>query len=188
SDDSRARQHGARARARGRAGEDHRPEARHAGLRLTHIYELKGEEGMKAWKMGLALMLTAASSAACEANSTTNGNANNATRTAIKNEPAANTNAANTNANPMGALAAPGEGAALYEARNCNVCHGADGKGNAQMKNVPNFTDAAWQRKTTDAEMINVIRNGKPPMPAYTKQLTDEQVKSVIAYIRSLAK
>lgn len=145
---------------------------------------------MKAWKMGIALMLMAVFSAACESNSTTNGNANNANHTTIKNEPAAaaNTNAANTNANPMGALAAPGEGAALYEARNCNVCHGADGKGNAQMKNVPNFTDAAWQRKTTDAEMINVIRNGKPPMPAYTKQLTDDQVKSVIAYIRSLAK
>ncbi|MFL6276951.1 MAG: c-type cytochrome [Blastocatellia bacterium] len=146
---------------------------------------------MKAWKMGIALMLTAVFSAACEGNSTTNGNANNANQTAIKNEPAAaaaNANAANTNANPMGALAAPGEGAALYEARNCHVCHGADGKGNAQMKNIPNFTDAAWQRKTTDAEMINVIRNGKPPMPAYTKQLTDEQVKSVIAYIRALAK
>ena len=45
-----------------------------------------------------------------------------------------------------------------------------------------------WQKKTTDDQMIKIIRNGKPPMPAYSKQLTDEQVKAVIAYIRALSK
>ena len=126
------------------------------------------------------------------ADATTTGNANH---TANKNEPAAatnanaaNANAANSNANPMAMLGATSEGAALYGSHNCGGCHGADGKGNATMKNLPNFTDAAWQKKTTDDQMIKIIRNGKPPMPAYSKQLTDEQVKAVIAYIRALSK
>ena len=45
------------------------------------------------------------------------------------------------------------------------------------------------KKKATDDEMFKVIRNGKPPMPAYnTKQLTDEQIKTLIVYIRSLSK
>jgi mono/diheme cytochrome c family protein len=147
---------------------------------------------MKAWKLGSVLILAASLCAACGGDNATTGNAN---RTANKNEPAAattNANAANTNATPASPtelLGAPSEGAALYEGRNCYVCHGGTGKGNATMKNIPNFTDAAWQKKATDDEMFKVIRNGKPPMPAYnTKQLTDEQIKTLIAYIRSLSK
>jgi mono/diheme cytochrome c family protein len=36
--------------------------------------------------------------------------------------------------------------------------------------------------------MTTVIQNGKPPMPPYKSRLTDEQIKSLISYIRSLAK
>ncbi|HJQ26006.1 MAG TPA: cytochrome c [Blastocatellia bacterium] len=146
---------------------------------------------MKAWKLGSVLILVALLCAACGGNNATTDNANHA---ANKNGPAATTNAntANTNtvpASPTEILGATGEGAALYEGRNCYVCHGGTGKGNATMKNIPNFTDPAWQKKATDDEMFKVIRNGKPPMPAYnTKQLTDEQIKTLIIYIRSLAK
>ena len=146
---------------------------------------------MKTWKLGSALILAALLCAACGGD---NANTANANHTANKNEPAAaatnanaaNTNAANTNASPTAILGAVSEGAALYGSHNCATCHGADGKGNATMKNIPNFTDAAWQKKATDDEMVKVISNGKPPMPAYSKQLTDAQIKSLIAYIRSL--
>jgi mono/diheme cytochrome c family protein len=56
------------------------------------------------------------------------------------------------------------------------------------MKEIPNFTDAAWQKKTDDAAMINVIKNGKPPMPAYKNRLSDEQSKALVAYVRAFAK
>jgi mono/diheme cytochrome c family protein len=68
------------------------------------------------------------------------------------------------------------------------MCHGADGKGNPQMKNVRDLTDAAWQRKVSDEQFIRTIKNGKKPMPAYGAKMSDEQIKAVVAYVRSLAK
>jgi cbb3-type cytochrome c oxidase subunit III len=140
---------------------------------------------MKALKMSFALTLAALFGAACGIHETTTGSASH---TANQNAPAAavaNTNAA---ANPANAQSTTGDGAALYQSIGCAVCHGADGKGNPQMKDIPNFADAAWQKKTSDAAMINVIKNGKPPMPAYKNRLTDEQVKTLVAYIRTFAK
>jgi cbb3-type cytochrome c oxidase subunit III len=143
---------------------------------------------MKALKLGIALIMVASFSAACGGHNATGGNAN---RAADKNAPAApvtNANTANRNAEPMTQLAATGEGAALYESKGCATCHGADGKGNATMKDIPNFTDAAWQKKTGDAAMTAGIRNGKPPMPAYKNRLTDEQIQTLVAYIRQFAR
>lgn len=143
---------------------------------------------MKALKLGIALILAALFSAACGGDGATNGNAN---RAADKNAPAApitNANTANSNAEPMTQLSATGEGAALYGSTGCATCHGADGKGNATMKDIPNFADAAWQKKAGDAAMTTIIMNGKPPMPAYKNRLTEAQVKSLIAYIRQFAR
>jgi cbb3-type cytochrome c oxidase subunit III len=78
-------------------------------------------------------------------------------------------------------------GSAVYAAQKCGACHGADGKGKA--KNSPDFTDAAWQKKTSDAHMITQIKNGKDPvMPPYKDKLNDAEIKAVVAYIRSFAK
>ena len=136
---------------------------------------------MKVSRLSIVLMLAALTGAACgmkEAPGThsTTANQNGAAP--------ANANAAST---PTSASAS-GDGAAIYNSFACANCHGADGKGNATMKDIPNFTDAAWQKKATDAEMTTVIQNGKPPMPPYKSRLTDEQIKSLVSYIRSLAK
>ena len=130
---------------------------------------------MKASRLSIVLMLAALTGAAC----------------GMKEAPGTHSTPANQNAagatTPTSAPAG-GEGAALYHSLSCAACHGADGKGNATMKDIPNFTDAAWQKKATDAEMTTVIQNGKPPMPPYKSRLTDEQIKSLVSYIRSLAK
>ncbi|HEY7545732.1 MAG TPA: c-type cytochrome [Blastocatellia bacterium] len=77
--------------------------------------------------------------------------------------------------------------AALFGAQKCTGCHGADGKG--KIKGAPDFTDAAWQKKVSDADMIEQIKLGKPPkMPPYEGKLTDGQIKALVAYIRSFAK
>jgi cbb3-type cytochrome c oxidase subunit III len=138
---------------------------------------------MKASRLSIALMLAVLTGAACgtqEAPGTHSTTAN-------QNAAATNTNAA-TGATGATSAPAAGDGAALYNSIGCAVCHGADGKGNATMKEIPNFTDAAWQKKATDAEMTTVIQNGKLPMPPYKSRLTDEQIKSLVSYIRSLAK
>jgi cbb3-type cytochrome c oxidase subunit III len=140
---------------------------------------------MKSLKLSAALMLAALSGAACGMHETSGTSGQPANQNAPA-AAAANPSAAGDSGKP--AAAQSGDGAALYQSTGCAVCHGADGKGNAQMKDIPNFTDAAWQRKTADAEMARLIQNGKPPMPAYKNRLTDEQINALVSYIRAFAK
>ena len=69
------------------------------------------------------------------------------------------------------------------------MCHGEDGKGYPALK-TPDFTDPKVQASLTDEEMTETIKNGKKgtAMPAFGDKLSDDQIKSLIAYIRSLAK
>lgn len=74
---------------------------------------------------------------------------------------------------------------ATFKAK-CAGCHGPDGKGKEVMK-TRDLASADVQ-KMTDAELSGIITNGKPPkMPPY-KTMTAEQVKDMVAFIRSLKK
>ncbi len=73
---------------------------------------------------------------------------------------------------------------ATYKAK-CAGCHGADGKGKAAMK-TRDWTSADVQ-KMSDADLAAVITNGKSPMPPF-KSLTADQVKDLVAYVRTFAK
>lgn len=74
---------------------------------------------------------------------------------------------------------------ATYKAK-CVACHGADGKGKEAMK-TKDFASPEVQ-KMSDAELSEVITNGKPPkMPPY-KSMSADQVKDMVAYIRSFKK
>lgn len=78
------------------------------------------------------------------------------------------------------------DAAALFTSNKCATCHGADGKG--KIKGARDFTDAAWQKKESDAELAAVIKNGKKPMPPYGDKLSDDEIKALVAYIRSFGK
>jgi cytochrome c6 len=84
---------------------------------------------------------------------------------------------------------AQNSGSDLYKAK-CLMCHGADGLGatpaGKAMKAV-SFKDSA-NVKATDAELIADVKNGKNKMPPNVGKLTDPQIKSVVAYIRTLQK
>ncbi len=67
----------------------------------------------------------------------------------------------------------------------CAGCHGADGKGKAAMK-TRDWSSADVQ-KMNDADLAAVITNGKSPMPAY-KTMTPDQVKDMVAYVRTFKK
>jgi cytochrome c6 len=79
------------------------------------------------------------------------------------------------------------DGATLYKSK-CAACHGADGTGSSMGKKMgaQDFTSADVQ-KMSDTELAGIIANGKGKMPAY-KSLTPDQVKSLVAYIRTLKK
>jgi mono/diheme cytochrome c family protein len=81
------------------------------------------------------------------------------------------------------------DAAALYKSK-CAVCHGADGAGDTTMgkKLGAKSFHAPEVSKMTDAELFDVTKKGKNKMPAYDKKLTDDQIKELIAYIRTLGK
>jgi cytochrome c6 len=84
---------------------------------------------------------------------------------------------------------AQNEGATTYKTK-CAVCHGADGKGDTAMGKSMKLRDlgSADVQKQTDAELIEITANGKGKMPGYKGKLTDEQIKQVVAYIRTFKK
>lgn len=74
---------------------------------------------------------------------------------------------------------------ATFKAK-CAMCHGTDGKGKEAMKTRD--LSSADVQKQSDADLSAIITNGKPPkMPSY-KSMTPEQVKDMVAFIRSLKK
>lgn len=79
----------------------------------------------------------------------------------------------------------PAFDAKAFYAKSCAVCHGADGKGGASSAMVPNFSDAAWQRRHDEAKLVAAIANGKGTMPAFKERLSEEQIKALVALLRT---
>jgi cytochrome c6 len=80
-------------------------------------------------------------------------------------------------------------GAALYKTK-CAACHGADGKGETAVGKADKIRDlgSADVQQQSDADLTAIITTGKGKMPAYGKSLKPEQVKDLVAYVRTLAK
>jgi mono/diheme cytochrome c family protein len=79
--------------------------------------------------------------------------------------------------------------AALYKQK-CAACHGADGKGETptgKAMKVRSFADPEVA-KMSDDELAGTIEKGKGKMPAYGKSLKPDEIKAMVAYVRSLAK
>lgn len=80
-----------------------------------------------------------------------------------------------------------GPAVATLFAKNCASCHGADGKGNKSI-GTPNFSDPNFKKSVSATAMQAAIQNGKGGiMPAWSGKLTDDQISSLVTYIRSLA-
>lgn len=80
-------------------------------------------------------------------------------------------------------------GANIYKSK-CARCHGADGMSHTfegKMTRAAALSEPAAVAMT-DADLIAVVRNGKKKMPAFAKKLNDEQIESVVAYVRTLQK
>ena len=80
--------------------------------------------------------------------------------------------------------------AELY-AKHCSSCHGKDGRAKtfkAKFNHARDLTDPLWQDEVSDERLFNSIMNGKKKMPAYRKKMTEPQVNSLIAFVRTLAR
>jgi cytochrome c6 len=77
---------------------------------------------------------------------------------------------------------------ATYKAK-CAMCHGADGKGETATGKAMKVNDFASEavQKMSDADLTDAIAKGKAKMPAF-KTLTADQVKDLVAYVRSFGK
>jgi len=83
------------------------------------------------------------------------------------------------------------DGAATYKAKGCAGCHGATGAADTAIGKKNNIRDfhSADVQKQSDDELARILKEGKgsvSKMAHKSKNLTDPQVKSLIAYIRSL--
>jgi cytochrome c6 len=69
----------------------------------------------------------------------------------------------------------------------CAMCHGANGSGSEVGKsmNVPDLRSPVVQQ-LPDAELAQVIANGKGGMPSFKNSLSEDQIHSLVAHIRSL--
>lgn len=82
------------------------------------------------------------------------------------------------------------DAASVFKAK-CSVCHAADGSGSSAMGKQLGAKDLRSDevQKQTDAQLNNTITNGKGgKMPAYKGKLTDDQIKGLVTYIRTLVK
>ncbi len=77
----------------------------------------------------------------------------------------------------------------------CAKCHGADGKGDTKMGkklDIKDLTDAKLQASVKDEEMLKAIKEGvkdgeKLKMKA-AEGLNDDEMKALVAYVRTLKK
>jgi cytochrome c6 len=92
-------------------------------------------------------------------------------------------------------LATPAAAAPAAEnwENHCAKCHGEDGKGQTKAGrklNVRDYTDAKVQAEMKDEEMIKATTDGvldkagKEKMKAYKDELTSDEIKELVAYIR----
>jgi mono/diheme cytochrome c family protein len=101
----------------------------------------------------------------------------------------------------LGLLAASAVSSHAADARenwekNCAACHGKDGTANTKMGmklNAKNLTDPKVQAAFTDEKATQSIKegvkeNGKTTMKAFGDKLTDDEIKALVAYVRSLKK
>ena len=87
------------------------------------------------------------------------------------------------------------DGESIFQTR-CFVCHGRDGKGDGPAAAglgaaVRDLTNPAWQESTSDEIVRSVIHNGARAVGgsaamAPNPDLSDEQIRSLVQYIRQL--
>jgi cytochrome c553 len=80
----------------------------------------------------------------------------------------------------------------------CASCHGKDGAGHTKpgkKKGVKDLTSADYQKKFTDDDAFNSLKKGLKSddgatvkMNPFADKLSDDEIKALVSYVRTLAK
>jgi len=72
----------------------------------------------------------------------------------------------------------------------CSSCHGQNGAGDTSVGKSLNAADlrSPEVQKQSDAQLAQVISEGRKNMPSFSDSLTQDQIRALVAYIRKLAK
>jgi mono/diheme cytochrome c family protein len=73
-------------------------------------------------------------------------------------------------------------GAILFRDKGCSYCHGAGAIG---TKKAPALTDLYKDKLWTPEKITNQILNGGQKMPPFRESVSDEEVTSLIAWLRA---
>jgi len=74
---------------------------------------------------------------------------------------------------------------------NCASCHGRDGHAKtfkAKRNHARNLADPEWQGRVSDERIFNSIMNGKGKMPGYSKKFSEQEIDTLVTYVRGLRK
>lgn len=84
------------------------------------------------------------------------------------------------------AQAADASAGAEVFSNNCNACH-SGGKNLINPVKTLSINDLKSNQMDSEAAIITLVTNGKPPMPAFGSTLSEEQIKNVAAYVMQQA-
>ncbi len=84
-----------------------------------------------------------------------------------------------------GAMGFAQAGEATYKA-NCQSCHGSAGTPNPGIAKMMNIKAAADYSADGEKAEMDAVKNGKGKMKAFSTKLTDDQIKDVVTYFRTL--
>lgn len=80
--------------------------------------------------------------------------------------------------------------------KHCGSCHGADGTAKTKagrMAGAKDLTNGAYQKQFTDEQLLQrlkdgVVDKGKEKMKPFKGTLTDDELKALVAKVRTFAK
>ena len=73
-------------------------------------------------------------------------------------------------------------GDVLYR-KHCESCHGKSGEG--LMPGMADFSRGEGLF-SADSQLLDILRGGKGVMPGYGQTLSDQQLRDIVAFIRTL--
>jgi mono/diheme cytochrome c family protein len=81
-----------------------------------------------------------------------------------------------------------GADAAANYAKHCAACHGKDGTGNTVQGKKVQAKDYTKDQSFSDAAAFKAIKEGEGKMKGFGDKLSDDEIKALVAFVRTFKK